>query len=47
MTNRLALALGFAILAFGLLDLALWQGANLLFLARKLYWRIDWLAFWR
>ncbi|ETA52126.1 MULTISPECIES: hypothetical protein [Ponticoccus] len=47
MTNSLAIALGLAIAAFVAADLLLFDGTNLLFLARKLYWLIDWLAFWR
>lgn len=47
MTNRLAIVLGLAIAAFVTVDLTLFNGTNLLFLARKMYWLIDWLAFWR
>lgn len=47
MTNSIALGLGIAILALVGLDLAVFGGANLLFLARKLSALIEWLAFWR
>ncbi len=47
MTNRLALILGFIVLALIAADIVLFGGANLLFLARKLFVLLDWLAFWR
>lgn len=47
MTNTLALFLGFAIIAAIGLDIFLFDAANLLFLARKMFVLLDWLAFWR
>lgn len=47
MTNRLALILGACILLGLGLDQYLADGANLLFLGRKLADLIEWLAFWR
>ncbi|SMX35930.1 glyceraldehyde-3-phosphate dehydrogenase [Maliponia aquimaris] len=47
MTNRLAILLGLIILGAIAADLVLNGGAALLFLGRKLFVLIDWLAFWR
>lgn len=47
MTNQIAIGLGLLILAGLGLDAALHDGANLLFLLRKLADLIEWLAFWR
>jgi len=47
MTNQLALILGAVIVALIGLDLLAFEGANLLFLARKLFVFIDYIAFWR
>lgn len=47
MTNRLAILLGLVILGAIAADLVLNDGAELLFLGRKLFVLIDWLAFWR
>lgn len=47
MTNRLALILGGIIAILIVWDLTLFDGANLLFLGKKLYWLIDYVAFWR
>lgn len=47
MTNRLAIYLGLFLAALVAADLLLFDGANLLFLAKKLFRLIDWLAFWR
>ncbi|GAA4225121.1 hypothetical protein J4E08_01930 [Sagittula sp. NFXS13] len=47
MTNQLAIVLGLMIaLLFGV-DFLMFDGEGTLFLARKLYWLIDYLAFWR
>lgn len=47
MTNQIAIGLGLLlIVGFGL-DAALYDGANLLFLMRKLSDLVEWLAFWR
>lgn len=47
MNNTLALVLGLAIAVFIGVDLTLFDGENLLFLGRKMFWLIDWVAFWR
>ncbi|WP_167646037.1 hypothetical protein [Mameliella alba] len=47
MTNRLAILLGLAVIAAIGADLQLNNGDNLLFLGRKLFVLLDWLAFWR
>lgn len=47
MTNQIAIGFGL-LLAVGLgLDAALYDGAGLLFLMRRLSVLIEWLAFWR
>jgi hypothetical protein len=47
MTNQIALVLGVVlVLAIGA-DLAIEDGAGLIFLAQKLDALIEWLAFWR
>lgn len=47
MTNSLALILGAIVVAALSLDYALADSANALFLAKKLFVLLDWLAFWR
>ncbi|MEM7520449.1 MAG: hypothetical protein AAF307_05375 [Pseudomonadota bacterium] len=47
MTNRLALILGFLILALLVGDVLLFGTEHLLFLAKKIMDLIEWLAFWR
>ena len=47
MTNRIAIWLGALILGAILLDYALFGTEHLLFLGKKLYEFLDWLAFWR
>ena len=47
MTNQIAIGLGLLILTGLGLDAAMYDGANLLFLMRKLGELIEWLAFWR
>lgn len=47
MTNTLAIIIGGAILLFLGSDYMFFDGSNTLFLARKLYWLIDYIAFWR
>ncbi|WP_370313167.1 hypothetical protein [Sagittula sp.] len=47
MTNKLALILGGIIAVLIAADLTVYDGANLLFLGKKLYWLIDYVAFWR
>lgn len=47
MTNRIALGLGLFILAALLLDYWLFGTEHLLFLAKKFWKLLEWLAFWR
>nr|WP_170616853.1 hypothetical protein [uncultured Ruegeria sp.] len=47
MTNQIAIWLGLFILGGFFLDFALFGTEHLLFLAKKLYSFLDWLAFWR
>ena len=47
MTDRIALALGLMILSALALDLALYGSAHLVFLGKKLFELIEWVAFWR
>ena len=47
MTNRLALTLAILICIALLADTALYGSEHLLFLGKKLYQLLDWLAFWR
>jgi hypothetical protein len=47
MTNTIALYIGIVILSAVGLDLALNDGAALVFSARKLVGLVEWVAFWR
>ncbi len=47
MTDRIALALGLMILSALVLDLALYGSEHLIFLGKKLFEFIEWIAFWR
>ena len=47
MTNRLALVIGLIVFGLILADLILRSGAELLFLGRKFFDFLDWIAFWR
>ncbi|ETW14677.1 hypothetical protein ATO8_02180 [Roseivivax marinus] len=47
MTNAIAIALGLAIVAAAAIDLTIWDGDHLLFLARRAVVFLDWVAFWR
>ena len=47
MTNTLAIVLGALIALFLGVDALAFDGAATLFLGRKLYWLIDYIAFWR
>ena len=47
MTNRLAIILGMILVGLIAADVFLAGGANLLFLGRKFFVLIEWLAFWR
>jgi hypothetical protein len=47
MTNRLAIILGLVLIGGAVADYVLADARALLFLARKLFVLLDWLAFWR
>ncbi|MES0861267.1 hypothetical protein ABLN87_02800 [Ruegeria sp. SCPT10] len=47
MTNQLAIWLGLLLLGAVILDYALVGPEHLVFLSKKLYAFLDWLAFWR
>ena len=47
MTNQIALWLGALILGAVLLDVLVFGTEHLVFLGKKLYSFLDWLAFWR
>ena len=47
MTNKIALGLGLFILAAIVLDLVLYGPGHLIYLGKKLFELIEWLAFWR
>ncbi|WP_185956611.1 hypothetical protein [Ruegeria faecimaris] len=47
MTNQIAIWLGILILGCLLVDYAMFGSENLIFLGKKLYTFLDWLAFWR
>ena len=47
MTNTLAIILGILIVGGLALDYALYDTEHLIFLAKKFFVLLDWLAFWR
>lgn len=47
MTNKIAIWLGLFLVLAVVTDLLLFGGDNLLFLAKKLFELLDWVAFWR
>lgn len=47
MTNKIALGLGLTLLALIGVDLFFYGPQNLVFLGKKLFELIEWLAFWR
>lgn len=47
MTNTLAVILGAILLGAIAFDYTVFDSANMLFLAKKLFVLLDWLAFWR
>lgn len=47
MTNTIAIVLGLLILGGIALDYAVYGTEHLLFLGKKLFALIDWMAFWR
>ena len=47
MTNRIALVLGFLIISAIAIDISIYGSAHMIFLGKKFYNFIDWIAFWR
>ncbi len=47
MTNSLAITLGLLLLASVTMDVVFFETQNLLFLGKKLFLLIEWMAFWR
>lgn len=47
MTNRIALVLGLIIAGAVLLDLIVFGSEHMVFLGKKVFDLIEWLAFWR
>ena len=47
MTNTIAIVLGLAILGALALDVTLYGSEHLVFLGKKLFAAIEWMAFWR
>lgn len=47
MTNKIAIWLGLILIAGIVADLLLTEGETLVFLGKKLFELIDWVAFWR
>ncbi|MFT4960585.1 MAG: hypothetical protein ACI92Z_001669 [Paracoccaceae bacterium] len=47
MTNKIALGLGLIIVLLGAIDVLYYGTENFVFLSKKLFELIEWLAFWR
>ncbi len=47
MTNTMAIVLGLVLVGAVVGDMVVFDGANLLFLGKKLADLIEWMAFWR
>ena len=47
MTNRIALFLGLFVIAALVVDYAFYGGEHLVYLGKKLFELIEWIAFWR
>jgi hypothetical protein len=47
MTNQIAIWLGMLLIGGMMIDYAMFGPEHLLFLSKKLYAFLDWLAFWR
>ena len=47
MTDRIALVLGLMILSALVLDISLYGSTHMVFLGKKFYDFLEWLAFWR
>ena len=47
MTNRIAIVLGITLLFLLIVDIVFFGATNLVFLGKKFFELIEWLAFWR
>ncbi|WP_424979862.1 hypothetical protein [Leisingera sp. S232] len=47
MTNRIAIYLGLFLIAATVFDIALFGDQHMIFLGKKFFALIDWIAFWR
>ncbi|MCF6231508.1 MAG: hypothetical protein L3J36_00165 [Rhodobacteraceae bacterium] len=47
MTNRIAIPMGLVIVGAIMVDLVLYDAQNLIFLGKKLFDLMEWIAFWR
>lgn len=47
MTNRIAITLGALLLALIVVDLLIYGSEHIVFLGKKMFELIEWLAFWR
>ncbi|KIC08396.1 glyceraldehyde-3-phosphate dehydrogenase [Leisingera sp. ANG-M1] len=47
MTNRIAIFLGLFLIAAAATDIALFGDEHMIFLGKRLFALIDWVAFWR
>ncbi|MFY0312309.1 hypothetical protein ACFMBG_20710 [Leisingera sp. D0M16] len=47
MTNRIAISLGLFLISAAIVDIALFGDQHMIFLGKKLFALIDWVAFWR
>ncbi|WP_264213688.1 hypothetical protein [Leisingera thetidis] len=47
MTNRIAIFLGLFLIAAAVTDIALFGDLHMIFLGKKFFALIDWVAFWR
>ena len=47
MTNRIAIVLGVVLIALIVLDVLLFGTEHIVFLSKKMFALIEWMAFWR
>ena len=47
MTNRIAIPMGLLIVGAILIDLVLFDSQSLIFLSKKMFDLMEWMAFWR
>jgi len=47
MTNKIAIWLGLLLTIAVLIDVSLWGSEHLIFLGKKFFELLDWVAFWR